>query len=162
MTARVLIVDDLIPNLKLIEARLSAEYFEVLTATNGADALALCASGIKGNKAAAHIPVVMVTALDQPSSLPTDSKPVPMISSQSRSTSSRSSRGLIHTRDCGLLLTNCGATPFVQKSRDWRSAQPRDGTGGRILVAEEARPRPTFSRQLRSRFHWACPAFRTD
>jgi two-component system cell cycle response regulator len=29
MTARVLIVDDLIPNLKLIEARLSAEYFEV-------------------------------------------------------------------------------------------------------------------------------------
>jgi CheY-like chemotaxis protein len=45
MTARVLIVDDLTPNLKLIEARLSAEYFEVLTATNGADALALCASG---------------------------------------------------------------------------------------------------------------------
>jgi DNA-binding NtrC family response regulator len=45
MTALVLIVDDLIPNLKLIEARLSAEYFEVLTATNGADALALCASG---------------------------------------------------------------------------------------------------------------------
>jgi two-component system cell cycle response regulator len=29
MTARVLIVDDLLANLKLIEARLSAEYFEV-------------------------------------------------------------------------------------------------------------------------------------
>ena len=35
MTARVLVVDDLLPNLKLLEARLSAEYFEVLTATNG-------------------------------------------------------------------------------------------------------------------------------
>jgi two-component system, cell cycle response regulator len=45
MTARVLIVDDLIPNLKLIEARLSAEYFEVLTATNGVDALKICANG---------------------------------------------------------------------------------------------------------------------
>jgi Peptidase S46 len=45
-----------------------------------------------------------------------DSKPAPMISSQSRSTNSRSSRGLIHTRDCGLLLTNCGATPFVPRS----------------------------------------------
>ncbi len=45
MTARVLVVDDLLPNLKLLEARLSAEYFEVLTATNGADALKICANG---------------------------------------------------------------------------------------------------------------------
>src|ERR1700730_3025036 len=45
MTARVLVVDDLLPNLKLLEARLSAEYFEVLTATNGVDALKICANG---------------------------------------------------------------------------------------------------------------------
>jgi CheY-like chemotaxis protein len=35
MTARVLVVDDLLPNIKLLEARLSAEYFDVLSAMNG-------------------------------------------------------------------------------------------------------------------------------
>ena len=89
MSARVLVVDDIAPNVKLLEARLSAEYFDVLTAYNGADALAICDQGladivltdvmmpgmdgfdvcrrIKSNPATAHIPVVMVTALDQPS-----------------------------------------------------------------------------------------------
>jgi len=45
MTARVLVVDDLLPNLKLLKARLSAEYFEVLTATNGVDALKIRDNG---------------------------------------------------------------------------------------------------------------------
>ena len=36
MTARILVVDDIPANVKLLEARLLAEYFEVLTATNGA------------------------------------------------------------------------------------------------------------------------------
>ena len=36
MTARVLVVDDIAANLKLLEARLTAEYFDVVTATNGA------------------------------------------------------------------------------------------------------------------------------
>ena len=45
MTARVLVVDDVQPNLKLLEARLSAEYFEVMTATNGPDAIAICEMG---------------------------------------------------------------------------------------------------------------------
>ena len=36
MTARVLVVDDLPANVKLLETRLSAEYFDVLTASNGA------------------------------------------------------------------------------------------------------------------------------
>ena len=31
MTARILVVDDVLPNVKLLEAKLSAEYFEVLT-----------------------------------------------------------------------------------------------------------------------------------
>jgi two-component system cell cycle response regulator len=88
MTARVLVVDDILANIKLLEARLTAEYFDVLTATNGADALAICAEGqcdivlldvmmpgmdgfevcrrLKADSATAHIPVVMVTALDQP------------------------------------------------------------------------------------------------
>ncbi len=89
MTGRVLVVDDLFPNLRLLEARLSAEYYEVLTATNGPDAIALCRQGLcdlvlldvmmpgmdgfevcrrlKSDAATMHIPVVMVTALDQPS-----------------------------------------------------------------------------------------------
>ena len=88
MTARILVVDDVLPNIKLLEARLTAEYFEVLTATHGLDALSICAEGqcdivlldvmmpgmdgfevcrrLKADPATAHIPVVMVTALDQP------------------------------------------------------------------------------------------------
>ena len=89
MTARVLVVDDVLPNIKLLEARLTAEYFEVTTATNGPEALAICAQGncdivlldvmmpgmdgfevcrrLKADPATSHIPVIMVTALDQPS-----------------------------------------------------------------------------------------------
>ncbi len=89
MTARVLVVDDIISNVKLLEAKLSAEYFEVATAYNGLECLAkvetvmpdivlldvmmpgmdgfeVCRR-IKGNPKTAHIPVIMVTALDQPS-----------------------------------------------------------------------------------------------
>ena len=32
MTARVLVVDDVLPNIRLLEARLSAEYFDALQA----------------------------------------------------------------------------------------------------------------------------------
>ena len=42
MTARVLVVDDVPANVKLLEARLSAEYFDVITAMSGAEALAIC------------------------------------------------------------------------------------------------------------------------
>jgi len=88
MTARVLVVDDLLPNIKLLEARLTAEYFDVITATNGFEALELCRAGscdivlldvmmpgmdgfevcrrLKADAATMHLPVVMVTALDQP------------------------------------------------------------------------------------------------
>jgi two-component system cell cycle response regulator len=88
MTARVLVVDDILSNVKLLEAKLSAEYFEVVSAFNGLECLAkidealpdivlldvmmpgmdgfeVCRR-IKGNPKTAHIPVVMVTALDQP------------------------------------------------------------------------------------------------
>ncbi|MEO8301378.1 MAG: PleD family two-component system response regulator [Rhizomicrobium sp.] len=89
MTARVLVVDDILSNVKLLEAKLSAEYFEVSTAFNGLECLArmeetlpdivlldvmmpgmdgfeVCRR-IKANPKTAHVPVVMVTALDQPS-----------------------------------------------------------------------------------------------
>ena len=39
MSARILVVDDIPANVKLLEARLSAEYFDVMTASNGTQAL---------------------------------------------------------------------------------------------------------------------------
>ena len=89
MTARVLIVDDIPTNVRLLEARLSAEYFDVVTASSGPEALSRCDEGnidmilldvmmpgmdgfevcrrLKANPLTSHIPVLMVTALDQPS-----------------------------------------------------------------------------------------------
>lgn len=89
MTARVLVVDDLLVNVKLLEARLSAEYYDVLTASSGQEALEIChrervdivlldvmMPGIDGFETCRrlktdphtrHIPVIMVTALDQTS-----------------------------------------------------------------------------------------------
>ena len=86
MTARVLVVDDILANVKLLEARLTAEYFEVLTAFNGAQALDVCQNDrvdvvlldvmmpgmdgfevcrrLKADPRTRHIPVVIVTALD--------------------------------------------------------------------------------------------------
>ncbi|GAB6841643.1 two-component system cell cycle response regulator [Methylorubrum rhodinum] len=88
MSARVLIVDDLYPNVRLLETKLSLEYFDVVVAMNGPDALAICERGacdvvlldvmmpgmdgfevcrrLKSNPDTAHLPVVIVTALDQP------------------------------------------------------------------------------------------------
>ncbi len=89
MTARVLVVDDVPANVRLLEARLTAEYFDVVTAESGQVALTVCERAecdlvlldvmmpdmdgfevcrrLKSNPATQHIPVVMVTALDQPS-----------------------------------------------------------------------------------------------
>ncbi len=89
MTARVLIVDDIPTNVRLLEARLTAEYFEVLTATSGPQALEICDTNevdivlldvmmpvmdgfevcrrLKSNPKTHHVPVLMITALDQPS-----------------------------------------------------------------------------------------------
>lgn len=85
MSARVLVVDDIPRNVKLLEAKLASEYFDVVTATDGASALEIVHSAppdivlldvmmpgmdgfevcrrIKANPRSVHIPVVMVTAL---------------------------------------------------------------------------------------------------
>jgi two-component system cell cycle response regulator len=89
MSARVLVVDDVQANLRLLEARLSAEYFEVTTVASGAEALEACELGncdivlldvmmpemdgfevarrLKSSPSTHHIPIIMLTALDQPS-----------------------------------------------------------------------------------------------
>ncbi|MGO7755679.1 response regulator, partial [Rhizobium ruizarguesonis] len=83
-----LVVDDIPANVTLLAARLLAEYFEVMTAADGYTALAICERNqvdlilldsmmpgrdgfevcerLKARQKTAHIPVVMVTALDQP------------------------------------------------------------------------------------------------
>src|SRR3546814_16014311 len=43
MSARVLVVDDIPVNVRLLEAKLSAEYFDVVTAGSGAEALRVIA-----------------------------------------------------------------------------------------------------------------------
>jgi two-component system cell cycle response regulator len=40
MTARVLIVDDIAANVRLLQAKLEADYYEVLTASDGRTAIA--------------------------------------------------------------------------------------------------------------------------
>src|SRR6201981_464853 len=85
MTARVLVVDDVEVNVRLLEAKLASEYFEVLSADNGPRALEIAEAEqpdiilldvmmprmdgfevccrLKANPRTADIPVVMVTAL---------------------------------------------------------------------------------------------------
>ena len=87
MTSRVLIVDDVPANVRLLESRLQAEYFDVRTATNGREALALVereridlvlldvmmpdmsgfevCRALKANPRTALVPVVIDTSLDQ-------------------------------------------------------------------------------------------------
>ncbi len=85
MTARILVVDDIPANVRLLEAKLTAEYFEVLTASDGPSALEAAntqapdlilldvmmpgmdgfevAERLKADPKTRHIPIVMVTAL---------------------------------------------------------------------------------------------------
>jgi two-component system cell cycle response regulator len=87
VSARILVVDDIETNRRLLEARLTAEYFDVLMAEDGPSCLDLARSQkpdvilldvmmprmdgfetcrrLKADPVTRHIPVVMVTALDQ-------------------------------------------------------------------------------------------------
>ena len=44
VSARILVVDDIEASVRLLEAKLTAEYYEVLTASDGPTALAIAAS----------------------------------------------------------------------------------------------------------------------
>jgi two-component system, cell cycle response regulator len=86
MTARILVVDDIEANVRLLEAKLTAEYYDVISASDGPTALAMAASEkpdivlldvmmpgmdgfevcrrLKEDPLTRHIPVVLITALD--------------------------------------------------------------------------------------------------
>src|SRR3954469_13902761 len=89
MSARILVVDDIAANVRLLEAKLAAEYFEVVTASSGPEALEIInrnvpdivlldvmmpemdgfevCTRIRANAKTRFLPVVMVTALSDPS-----------------------------------------------------------------------------------------------
>ncbi|TFW12796.1 PleD family two-component system response regulator [Brevundimonas intermedia] len=86
MSARILVVDDVDVNVRLLEAKLTIEYYDVLSCNDGATALSLAAEHqpdlilldvmmpgmdgfetcrrLKAQAETRHIPVVLVTALD--------------------------------------------------------------------------------------------------
>ncbi|MET3666429.1 PleD family two-component system response regulator [Caulobacter sp. 1776] len=86
MSARILVVDDIEANVRLLEAKLTAEYYEVSSAMDGPTALTMAARDLpdiilldvmmpgmdgftvcrklKEDPATRHIPVVLITALD--------------------------------------------------------------------------------------------------
>jgi two-component system cell cycle response regulator len=165
MSARVLVVDDILPNLKLLEARLTAEYFEVLTATNGAEALKICARGecdivlldvmmpglngfevcrrLKQDPATSHIPVVLVTALDQASDRVAGleagaddflTKPIDEIALLARVHSlARLRLVLDELRSRAMRSAKLGVDdPFVKAAAD-------NGADGRILLVDDRR-----------------------
>jgi two-component system, cell cycle response regulator len=85
MSACVLVVDDLAPNVKLLEARLTADYFNVVTASSGPEAIEIVHANppdiilldvmmpgmdgfevcrrLKADPKTCHVPIVLVTAL---------------------------------------------------------------------------------------------------
>jgi two-component system, cell cycle response regulator len=84
MSARVLVVDDIAANVRLLEAKLAAEYFEVMSANSGQEALDLIekqtpdivlldvmmpemdgfetTQRIRGDERFRDLPIIMVTA----------------------------------------------------------------------------------------------------
>jgi two-component system cell cycle response regulator len=159
MTARVLIVDDLLPNIKLLEARLSAEYFDVVSVTNGPEALELCREGradivlldvmmpgmdgfevctrLKADPATMHLPVVMVTALDQPADRLRGlecgaddflTKPVDELALIARV------RSLTRLK---IMLDELRARASTSANLGLTSQEPNDGARGRVLLVED-------------------------
>ena len=87
MSARILVVDDMVPNIKLLEAKLTKEYYEVITAANGYECLEKAkqyspdiilldvmmpgmdgfetCTRLRADPELSHIPIVMLTALSE-------------------------------------------------------------------------------------------------
>jgi two-component system cell cycle response regulator len=178
MTARILVVDDIVANIKLLEARLAAEYFEVVTAMNGPEALAICARGqcdivlldvmmpgmdgfevcrkLKANPRTAHIPVIIVTALDQPSDRVTGleagaddflTKPVNDIALVTRV------KSLVRLKTLTDELMMRASTSNEIGFDDAMDPASLEGTGGRVLLVEDMQATIDRVKQTLSRFH---------
>jgi two-component system cell cycle response regulator len=163
MTARILVVDDIAPNVRLLEAKLTAEYFDVISASSGREALQMCEQDlcdivlldvmmpgldgfevcrrIKTNPATAHLAVVLITALDQP----TDrlrgleagaddflTKPIDEVALMARV------RSLVRLKVVVDELRNRANTTLALRAEDEGAALlAEDGRGGRILLVDD-------------------------
>jgi two-component system cell cycle response regulator len=163
MTARILVVDDVVPNLKLLEARLTSEYFDVSTATSGIEALTACGREdcdvvlldvmmpgmdgfevcrrLKKDPSTAHIPVVMVTALDQPADRVKGleagaddflTKPIDEIALIARVRSLARLKMVLDE-----LKTRASTSVSLGMPDPLAHALAEDGLGGRILLVED-------------------------
>ncbi|MFV9875210.1 MAG: PleD family two-component system response regulator [Rickettsiales endosymbiont of Dermacentor nuttalli] len=87
MSATILVVDDLLPNIKLLETKLNQEYYDVVTARSGFEAIKLAKENpidiilldstmpdmdgfetckqLKSDPKITHIPIVMITAVNE-------------------------------------------------------------------------------------------------
>ncbi|KQT60441.1 MULTISPECIES: PleD family two-component system response regulator [unclassified Aureimonas] len=164
MSARILVVDDLDINLRLLEARLNAEYYEVVLARSGPEALAICQSEaidlvlldvmmpdmdgyevcrlLKADPKTRHLPIVLVTALDQPSDRVMGleagaddflTKPVRDLQLFSRVRSLTRLKLLTDE-----LRVRAETTASVVSSGDLLGDLGRAGLGGRVMIFEDA------------------------
>ena len=178
MSARVLIVDDVPANVKVLEARLTAEYLEVVSADNGPAAIEICERGncdvvlldvmmpgmdglevcrrLKANPKTAYIPVVMVTALDEPSDRVRGleagaddflTKPVTDMALLSRV------RSLARLKMLTDELTMRATTSTDMGLDVVGPIDPADGQNGRILIVEDSVASAQRIASMLSRFH---------
>lgn len=173
MPARVLVVDDVLANVKLLEARISAEYFDVVTAMSGPEALEVCSKSqcdivlldvmmpgmdgfevcrrLKADPATHHIPIVIITALDQPADRVRGleagaddflTKPVSDISLFARV---RSLTRLKMMTDELRMRALSGYQAGIHALKDETLVD--DGLGGRVLIVDE---RPASYERIRA------------
>ena len=163
MTARILVVDDVFANVRLLEARLTAEYFTVVTAMSGPQALEICERGecdivlldvmmpgmdgyevcrrLKSAPTTAHLPVVMVTALDSPADrlaglqAGADDFLTKPINELALLTRVRSLVRLKHLSD--ELRARAASTQEIGLPDPLSLAAAEDGLNGRILLVED-------------------------
>lgn len=168
MAPRVLIVDDVPANVKLLEARLQAEGFDTLTASNGIDALRLCqhrridvvlldvmmpgpdgfevCHRLKSSEATKDIAVVMVTALDQPSSRRKGvqagaddflTKPVDEIALLTRVKNLARAKSLEDE-----LRFRLKTSETLGFHIEWPGAEEMSGRNGRVMLVDHVKPDP--------------------
>ncbi len=172
MTARVLVVDDMLANVKLLEAKLAVEYFDVATAYNGEDAIKSATASppdivlldimmpgmdgfevckrLKTDPRTAHVPIIMVTALseaeDRVRGLQSgaDDFLTKPVNDLALYARIRSLVRLKMTADEWRLRQATGA--HLGMLVDDSTGQPKAGGGGNILVIED---NPAYAARLR-------------
>jgi two-component system cell cycle response regulator len=172
MTARVLVVDDMVANVKLLEAKLAVEYFDVVTAYSGEEAIKSATATppdivlldvmmpgmdgfevcrrLKGDARTAHVPIIMVTALSEAEDrvrglqAGADDFLTKPVNDLALYARIRSLVRLKMTADEWRLRQATGA--HLGMLVDDTAARPKAGSGGNLLVVED---NPGYAARLR-------------